>query len=103
MKWTDAAAQGAGALIAKMREFYQVDENVSAEDGRALVGVLCEVRIRSLDILRSSYVFAQDVDIDFISTVKEQGLVLSLIHIWRWRPPRTCAASSRSIWKRPPS
>ena len=75
MKWTDAAAQGADALIAKMREFYQVDKNVSAEDGRALVGVLCEVRIRSLDILRSSYVFAQDVDIDFISTVKEQGLV----------------------------
>lgn len=75
MKWTNAAAQGADALIAKMREFYEVDESVSPEDGRALVGVLCEVRIRALDILRSSYVFAQDVDIDFISTVKEQGLM----------------------------
>lgn len=75
MKWTDAAAQGAEALVDKMREFYQVDESVSPEDGRALVGVLCEVRIRALDILRSSYVFAQDVKIDFISAVKERGLV----------------------------
>lgn len=74
MKWTAAAAEGPDALLAKMREFYQVDESVSPEDGRALVGVLCELRIRSLDILRSSYVFAQDVDISFITTVKERGL-----------------------------
>ena len=75
MKWTDAAEQGPDILLARMREFYKVDESVSAEDGRALVGVLCEVRIRSLDILRTSYVFAKDVDIDFISRVKEEGLV----------------------------
>lgn len=75
MKWTEAAEQGPDILLAKMREFYKVDESVSPEDGRALVGVLCELRMRSLDILRTSYVFAQDVDIDFISRVKEEGLV----------------------------
>ena len=75
MKWTEAAEQGPDILLAKMREFYKVDNSVSPEDGRALVGVLCELRMRSLDIVRTSYVFAQDVDIDFISRVKEEGLV----------------------------
>ncbi|SBW11247.1 putative penicillin-binding protein 2 [uncultured Eubacteriales bacterium] len=75
MKWTDAAAQGPDALITAMRKFYKVDESVSAEDGRALVGVLCELRMRTLDILRTNYVFASDVDMDFISAVKENGLV----------------------------
>ena len=75
MKWTDAAEQGPDILLAKMREFFEVDDSVSPEDGRALVGVLCELKMRSLDLLRTSYVFAQDVDIDFISRVKEEGLV----------------------------
>lgn len=75
MKWTDAAAQGPDALITAMRKFYKVEESVSAEDGRALVGVLCELRMRTLDILRTNYVFASDVDMDFISAVKENGLV----------------------------
>jgi len=75
MKWTQAAQAGAPALVDKMREFFEVDPSISPAEGRALVGVLCEVRIRALDILRTSYVFAQDVDIDFISTVKERGLV----------------------------
>lgn len=74
MKWTDAAAKGPDALIAAMRKFYKVDESVSAEDGRALVGVLCELRMRTLDILRTNYIFASDVDMDFISAVKENGL-----------------------------
>lgn len=74
MKWTAAAQTGPGALIAKMREFYKVDEAVSPEDGRALVGVLCELRMRTLDILRTEYIFATDVDMGFISAVKENGL-----------------------------
>ena len=49
MKWTEAAQQGPDILLARMREFYEVDESVSPEDGRALVGVLCELRMRSLD------------------------------------------------------
>ena len=75
MKWTEAAAEGPDALIAKMRAFYKVDESVSPEDGRALVGVLCELRMRTLDILRTEYIFATDVDMNFISAVKERNLV----------------------------
>lgn len=74
MKWTQAAEEGPDALLAAMRAFYQVDPSVSPEEGRALVGVLCEMRIRTLDILRTSYIFASDVDIDFISAVKEHSL-----------------------------
>ncbi len=69
MGWKDYAAQGPDVLIARMRKFYMVEESVSPEDGRALVGVLTELR------MRADYIFAQDVDMDFISTVKENGLV----------------------------
>ncbi|MEG2097023.1 MAG: penicillin-binding transpeptidase domain-containing protein [Pseudoflavonifractor sp.] len=75
MKWTAAAEKGPNALLAEMRKFFLIDPALSPEDGRALVGVLYELRIRALDILRTPYVFAQDVDIDLISAVKERGLV----------------------------
>ncbi len=74
MKWTDSAAKGPDVLLAKMREFYKVDAAVPAEEGRALVGVLCELRMRTLDLLRTNYIFATDVDIDFIAAVKEHSL-----------------------------
>ena len=73
--WQEARDQGADALIAKMRTFFKVDEDLSDREARALVGLLYELRLRSMDIVRTAYVFAQDVDIDFISKVKEQGLV----------------------------
>lgn len=73
--WQTAREAGADALIAKMREFFLVDESVSDEEARALVGLLYELRLRSMDIVRTAYIFAQDVDIDFISKVKEQSLV----------------------------
>lgn len=72
--WQAAREAGADALIAKMREFFLVDESVGEAEGRALVGLLYELRLRSMDIVRTAYVFAQDVDIDFISKVKERGL-----------------------------
>jgi penicillin-binding protein 2 len=75
MKWTEAAADGPSALINKMRQFYKIDETISDEDARALAGVLCELRLRTLDIVRTEYIFAADVDISFISAVKEHGLV----------------------------
>lgn len=75
MKWAEAAKGGPAVLIGKMREFYKVDPSVSAEDGRALVGVLCELRMRILGILNTDYIFSSDVDMGFISSVKENGLV----------------------------
>lgn len=41
---------------------------------RQVAGVLYEVYLRSKDVYRTPYIFARDVDIDFISRVKEQGL-----------------------------
>ena len=61
--WQAARDEGADALIEKMREFFEVDPSVSDEDARALVGLLYELRLRSSDIVRTSYVFAQDVEI----------------------------------------
>ena len=43
-------------------------------DARAIAGVLYEVYLRSKDIYYTPYVFAEDVDIDFISRVKERSL-----------------------------
>jgi len=72
--WKEAREKGADALLAQMRTYFKVDESVPDEEARALVGLLYELRLRTADIVRTSYIFAQDVDIDFISKVKEQGL-----------------------------
>lgn len=65
----------ADSLLEQMRKSFKVDGSVSPEDGRALVGVLYELNLRARDINRSgSYIFARDVNMDFISAVKEHGL-----------------------------
>ncbi len=61
-------------LVDALRTYFEVDETVSAAEGRALVGVLYEVTLRSKDILRTAYTFAEDVDIDFITVAKERSL-----------------------------
>jgi penicillin-binding protein 2 len=48
--------------------------SMTPADARALAGILYELYLRSKEIYWETYVFAQDVDIDFISRVKEQGL-----------------------------
>ena len=65
----------AGELIRSLRTWFEVDESVGEAEGRALVGVLYELALRSRDIyIANSYVFAQDVDIGFITVVKERRL-----------------------------
>lgn len=64
----------AGALVGALRTYFEVDASVGEADGRALVGVLCELALRSKDVARTAYVFAQDVDIAFITAVKERAL-----------------------------
>lgn len=65
----------AGGLLAQMRDTFGVEETLSDEDARALLGVLYELALRTYDVDRSGpYIFAQDVDIDFISAVKEHRL-----------------------------
>lgn len=68
------ADPSAKELVAALRTYFEVDEAVGEEEGRALVGVLYELALRSKDVARTGYVFAQDVDIQFITAVKERGL-----------------------------
>ena len=49
-------------------------EETDPVQARALAGVLYELYLRSQEIYWETYVFAEDVDIDFISQVKERGL-----------------------------
>ena len=81
MKWIDDptadGAQGAPRptaeeLLEKMRESFQLE--LEGADMRAVAGVLYELYYRSMVNSWPPYVFAEGVDIDFISKVKEQGL-----------------------------
>lgn len=81
MKWIDDptadGAQGAPLptaeeLLEKMRESFQLE--LEGSDMRAVAGVLYELYYRSMVNSWPPYVFAEGVDIDFISKVKEQGL-----------------------------
>lgn len=61
-------------LLAELREYYKIDEGVSDQDARLLAGVLYELSLRAKEITWSSYIFASEVDIDFISAVREHSL-----------------------------
>ena len=61
-------------VIAALRTYFEIDPTWSDADARAVIGVLYELNLRSRDIDQSEYIFAQDVDIDVISGIKEHGL-----------------------------
>ena len=48
--------------------------DLDPEDARAVAGVLYELNLRARDVYQIPYLFAEDVDIDFISRVKELSL-----------------------------
>ena len=68
------AGPTAEELMAALRNYFEIDPSWSDEDARALIGVLYEVNLRSYDVNQQEYIFAQGVDIDVISAVKERGL-----------------------------
>ena len=61
-------------LMEALRTYFGVDPQIPDREARALIGVLYELTLRSKDVARTSYVFAKDVEIGFITAVKEQGL-----------------------------
>lgn len=61
-------------LMEALRSYFKIDESVSDRDARAVIGIRYELLLRSKDISRTSYVFAKDVDISFITVVKERRL-----------------------------
>ena len=70
----DGGIPTAAVLLERMRETYGLDESLTDQEARDLAGVLYELELRSREITYSTYVFAEDVDIDFITKVKERGL-----------------------------
>ena len=60
-------------LMDRMSESFKL-ELTDPEQERAVLGVLYELYLRSKDINRTAYIFAKDVDMDFITRVKERGL-----------------------------
>jgi len=62
-------------LLSRMYKSFGIDPNtISNEEARALAGVLYELYLRSKEVYWTPYVFAEDVDIDFITRVKEADL-----------------------------
>lgn len=70
-----AAPLSPAQLLNAMRETFQIDGTLSDNDARALAGVLYDLELRRREVLYDTYVFAEDVDIRFISRVKELGLI----------------------------
>ena len=69
--------QGEGAVEANSGETVPVLNigDLSAQDARNLAGILYELNLRTSNVyVANEYVFAQDVDIDFITQVKEHSL-----------------------------
>ena len=69
--------QGEGAVDEDSGETVPVLNigDMSAQDARALAGILYELNLRSSNVyVANEYVFAQDVDIDFITQAKEHSL-----------------------------
>ncbi|MBU5436066.1 penicillin-binding transpeptidase domain-containing protein [Pseudoflavonifractor sp. MSJ-37] len=64
----------AAALMNQMKSYFDVDPDLSEREARDLLGVLYELALRSKGASTSAYILAEDVDIDFITAVKEAGL-----------------------------
>lgn len=69
--WKETKGPG---LLAELRQFYGVDEAVSDADARLVVGIRYELSLRAKEFVWSGYIFATDVDMDFISAVRERSL-----------------------------
>lgn len=65
----------ADQLVRNMKKFFKLDTaDISDEQARQILGVLYSCYLRKDEILWTDYYFAEDVDIDFISVVKEEDL-----------------------------
>ena len=82
-KGTAALLEGqeptAQALLDQMRTAFAVSSDLSDSQARDLLGVRYELALRQKDIARVEYLFAEGVEIEFITAVKEAGLAGVLI------------------------
>ena len=80
-------------VIDGLRQYFLIDESLSDADARALIGVLYELNLRSQNVKQTEYIFAQDVDIDVISAVKERSLTGVNISVTTVRQYNTTSAA----------
>ena len=79
MKWIEKqdgqaiSLPTAQELLDRMSKSFKLEPGDPEQD-RAVLGVLYELYLRSKDVNRTAYIFAKDVDMDFITRVKERGL-----------------------------
>lgn len=64
----------AASLMEQMRKSFKVDPDLPDDKARDLLGVRYELLLRQKDIARVEYLFAEGVEIGFITAVKEAGL-----------------------------
>lgn len=72
---------------------YQLSENLSPRKRRILLGILYELDLRKRNVTSSRYLFASDVSVDFITSVKELGLSGVLFTASSERDYKTTAAA----------
>lgn len=72
LKVTDEST--ARELLDALRASFEVDPELADSDARALVGILYELSLRTQEVTYSSYTLTTDVDIHFITAVKERQL-----------------------------
>lgn len=87
------AGPTAEELIDALRTYFEIDPSWSDEDARTLIGVLYEVNLYNYEVTVQEYIFAQDVNIDVISAVKERGLTGVTIEASTVREYQTTAAA----------
>ena len=80
-------------LMEQMAESFEVDGELTQTQLRDLLGVRYELALRSREVTWSEYLFAQDVDIDFISRIKELQLAGVKIEATTVRQYHTSAAA----------
>ena len=68
-----AVMPSARELLLTICDYFELEGGATKEN-RAIVGVLYELYLRSKDINWNAYIFAEDVDIQLISAVKERNL-----------------------------
>ncbi len=75
MDWSNSSSTTAADLVNQMKESFHLDNSKYSEPQiRELLGVLYSCYLREEEVLFTTYLFAEDVDIDLISVIKEKDL-----------------------------
>ena len=75
MEWSNSSSTTAPDLVEQMKKSFLLDDSrYSESQARELLGVLYSCYLREKEVLYTTYLFAEDVDINLISVIKEEDL-----------------------------